>query len=107
MTDQHSVYPSGHRGVVNNSVTGHVGGTVIQAGDIRGGLDFSGGPGVAPFVQVGGNEQSAGGSSPVEVMLTAQLAEEIEMYLEQMSSADLGQRSSRAENLLQQLRALI
>jgi hypothetical protein len=40
-------------------------------------------------------------------MLTAQLAEEIEMYLEQMSSADLGQRSSRAENLLQQLRALI
>lgn len=107
MTDQHSVYPSGHRGVVSNSVTGHVGGALVQAGDIHGGLDFSGNPGVAPFVQVGGSEESAGGSSLVEVMLTAQLAEEIETYLEQMSAADLGQRSSLAENLLRQLRALI
>lgn len=106
MTERHGAFPTGHRGVVNNSVTGTVGGTLIQAGDITGGLTFGDGPGLPSIVQVGqGNDYQAVVSSPVEV--TAQLAADIETYLEQMSDADLGQRSSRASELLRELRAQV
>ncbi|HEV2640074.1 MAG TPA: hypothetical protein VGX23_33375 [Actinocrinis sp.] len=101
MTDQHSSYPSGHRGVVHNSVTGTVGGTLIQAGDLHGDLTFGDGPGAPPVVQVGRRNaaQSAAG-----VALASHLVGEIEAYLAQMSGADHGQRSARAEELLRQLR---
>lgn len=106
MTERQSVFPTGHRGVVSNSVTGSVGGTLIQAGDIRGSLSFADGPGLPGIVQVGpGNEFEVDPSSAIAV--TAQLASDIKAYLEQMSAADLGQRSSRASELLQELRAQV
>ena len=105
MPDQHSTFPSGHRGVVHNSVSGSVGGMVIQAADIQGDLRFDSGPGGPAVIQSGPHNIIGGGQPAVE--LTAQLAEEIELYLEQMSGSDLGQRSARAADLLEQLRTSI
>lgn len=106
MTERQSTFPTGHRGTVSNSVTGSVGGTLIQAGDIRGTLSFGDGPGLPSIVQVGPDNDFEPEPASA-VAMTAQLAADIEAYLEQMSGADLGQRSSRASELLQELRTQI
>ncbi|HTJ67965.1 MAG TPA: hypothetical protein VL551_10580 [Actinospica sp.] len=98
MPEQHSVHSRGSGGTVSNSVTGHVG-SLIQAGDVYGGIDMRG-PGPA-LIQTGpANPASA---PQVQVPLPSDLVTDMAEFLQRVSSADLGRRSTDADRLHQRL----
>jgi hypothetical protein len=92
-----SQFPSGHRGTVSNVVSGSVG-TLIQAGDVRGGIWMGDdGPRV---VQTSGVDDVHG-----EIGVPAGLVGELSALLQQIQDGDLGQRiiAERAADLMGRL----
>ncbi|WP_194925782.1 hypothetical protein [Catenulispora pinisilvae] len=90
-----SSHESRTRGVVRNVNTGSVG-NLVQAGDIRGGIDMTG-----DGIRIGG-VQVGGGAS---VVVPSDLASDMASFLRQLSAGELAPRvvEQRAEVLADRL----